>query len=182
MEDIATKAFYMEHEMGAGTSRSTSDLVGEIENLKSKIETIHGRISDHQREMTALQGEVAQMEATRRSLLTEVERRSRPTEDVRITDHALLRYVERVFKIDVDAVRRQILTDGVAKGIEHGASTITVNGIQFRVKDRSIVTVIRSDQKTHRKKSKAHHRGRRPERDDINTHLADYYSSDGGSD
>ena len=168
--------------MGAETGRSTSDLIGEIEDLKSKIETIHGRISEHQREMTALQGEVAQMEATRRFLLSEVERRSRPTEDVRITDHALLRYVERVFKIDVDALRRQILTDGVAKGIEHGASTITVNGAQFRVKDRSIVTVIGSDQKNHRKRSKAHHRGRRPERDDIDAHLADYYNSDRSSD
>jgi hypothetical protein len=172
----------MERGMGAGTSRSTSDLVGEIENLKSKIETIHGRISEHQREMTALQGEVAQMEATRRSLLAEVERRSRPADDIRITDHALLRYVERVFGIDVDALKREILTDGVAKGIEHGASTITVNGIQFRVKDRSIVTVIGGDQKTHRKKSKAHHRGRRPEQDDINPHLADYYNPDDAND
>ena len=168
--------------MGAGAGRSTADLLSEIEDLRSKVETIHGRISDHQREMTALQGEVAQMEATRRSLLAEVERRSRPAEDIHITDHALLRYVERVFGIDVDAVRRQILTDGIAKCIELGASTITVNGIQFRVKDRSIVTVIGSDQKTHRKKSKAHHRGRRPERDDINAHLADYYNPDGASD
>jgi hypothetical protein len=172
----------MERAMGAGTGRSTPDLVGEIEALKSKIETIHGRISEHQREMTALQGEVAQMEATRRSLLAELERRSRPTEDVRITDHALLRYVERVFKIDVDALRQQILTDGVTKGIEHGASTITVNGIQFRVKDRSIMTVIGGDQKIHQKKSKAHHRGRRPERDDINAHLVDYYSPDDTND
>jgi hypothetical protein len=168
--------------MGAGAGRSTADLVSEIEDLKSKIKTIHGRISEHQREMTALQGEVAQMEATRRSLLAEVERRSRPADDVRITDHALLRYVERVFGIDIDAVRREILTDGVAKGIELGASTITVNGIQFRVKDRSIVTVIGADQKTHRKTSKAHHRGRRPERDDINAHLADYYSPDSTND
>jgi hypothetical protein len=50
LEDIATRAFYMEREMGAGTGRSTSDLVGEIEDLKSKIEMIHGRISEHQRE------------------------------------------------------------------------------------------------------------------------------------
>jgi len=168
--------------MGAGAGRSTADLLSEIEDLRSKVETIHGRISEHQREMTALQGEVAQMEATRRSLLAEVERRSRPAEDIHITDHALLRYVERVFGIDVDAVRRQILTDGVAKCIELGASTITVNGIQFRVKDRSIVTVIGSNQKPHRKKSKAHHRGRRPEREDINAHLADYYNPDGASD
>ena len=172
----------MEHEMGAGAGRSTSDLVDEIEDLKAKIETIHGRIAEHQREMTALQGEVAQMEATRRSLLAEVERRSHPTVDVRITDHALLRYVERIFRIDVDAVRREILTDGVAKCIELGASTITVNGVQFRVKDRSIVTVIGNDQKNHQKRSKAHHRGRRPERDDINAHLADYYSPDDTND
>jgi hypothetical protein len=132
--------------MGAGAGRSTADLMDDIEDLKSKIETIHGRISEHQREMTALQGEVAQMEATRRSLLAEVERRSRPAEDIHITDHALLRYVERVFGIDVDAVRREILTDGVARCIELGASTITVDGIQFRVKDRSIVTVIGGDQ------------------------------------
>jgi hypothetical protein len=50
------------------------------------------------------------------------------------------------------------------------------------VKDRSIVTVIGSDQKTHRKKSKAYHRGRRPEQDDINAHLADYYSPDDTND
>ncbi|WP_147023304.1 hypothetical protein [Microvirga aerophila] len=168
--------------MGAGAGRSTADLLSEIEDLKSKIETIHGRISEHHREMTALQGEVAQMEATRRSLLAEVERRSRPPDDVRITDHALLRYVERVFGIDVDAVRREILTDGVARCIELGASTITVKGIQFRVKYRSIVTVIGGDQKTHRKKSKAHHRGRRPERDDVNAHLADYYSPEDTND
>ncbi len=80
--------------MGAEIGRSTSDLVGKIDDLKSKIETIHGRISEHHREMTALQGEVAHMEATRRSLLAKVERRSRPTDDVRITDHVLLRYVE----------------------------------------------------------------------------------------
>jgi hypothetical protein len=172
----------MEHKMGAGADRSTADLLDEIEDLKSKIEMTHGRISESQREMTALQGEAAQMEATPRSLLAEVERRSHPSEDIHITDHALLRYVERVFKIGIDALRRQVLTDGVTKGIEHGASTITVNGIQFRVNDRSIVTVIGSDQKTHRKKSKAHHRGRRPERDDINAHLADYYNPDGASD
>ena len=166
--------------MGAG--RSTADILIEIEDLRSKVEAIHGRISEHQREMTALQGEVAQMEATRRSLLAEVERRSRPAEDIRITDHALLRYVERVFGIDVDAVRREILTDGVARCIELGASTITVKGIQFRVRDRSIVTVIGSDQKTHRKKSRAHHRGRRPAGDDINAHLADYYNPDGAND
>jgi predicted nuclease with TOPRIM domain len=172
----------MEHAMGAGAGRSTADLLSEIEDLRSKVETIHGRISEHQREMTALQGEVAQMEATRRSLLAEVERRSRPAEDIHITDHALLRYVERVFGIDVDAVRWEILTDSVARCIELGASTITVKGIQFRVKDRSIVTVIGSDQKAHWKKSRAHHRGRRPERDDINAHLADYYNPDGASD
>lgn len=172
----------MEHKMGAGAGRSTADILSEIEDLRSKVETIHGRISEHQREMTALQGEVAQMEATRRSLLAEVERRSRPAEDIHITDHALLRYVERVFGIDVDAVRREILTDGVARCIELGASTITVNGIQLRVKDRSVVTVIGSDQKTHRKMSKARHRGRRPERDDINAHLAEYYNPDAASD
>jgi predicted nuclease with TOPRIM domain len=172
----------MEHKMGAGAGRSTADLLSEIEDLRSKVETIHGRISEHQREMTALQGEVAQMEATRRSLLAEVERRSRPAEDIHITDHALLRYVERVFGIDVDAVRREILTDGVARCIELGASTITVKGIQFRVRDRSIVTVIGSDQKNYRKNSKAHHRGRRPERDDINAHLADYYNPDSAGD
>lgn len=64
---------------------------------------------------------------------------------VKITDHAIVRYLERVYGIDVDAFRKEILSDNVERVISFS------NGDEFRiekdrytlvVKNKTIVTVI----------------------------------------
>lgn len=62
--------------------------------------------------------------------------------ETRVTDHALVRYLERVLKIDLDVVRREILTPAVVDALKTGATGVTVNGVKFIAKDGILITVI----------------------------------------
>lgn len=51
-----------------------------------------------------------------------------------VTDHAVVRYMERVLEIDVDAIRTMLLDQHDAKlrtACEAGASSITIEGIKY---------------------------------------------------
>lgn len=58
-----------------------------------------------------------------------------------VTDHAVLRYLERVKGMDIDAIRREILTPGVVASIKAGATAVIISGTRFQVTDGTIVTV-----------------------------------------
>ncbi len=62
----------------------------------------------------------------------------------RITDHAVLRYLERVRGMDIEAIRAEILTDERRKAIELGASAIKVPEHNFALKVRggAVVTCL----------------------------------------
>lgn len=57
-----------------------------------------------------------------------------------VTDHAVLRYLERAKGIDIDAVRDE-LGHVVDKAIEMGAGAAIVDGVKYVLKDRAVVTV-----------------------------------------
>ena len=62
---------------------------------------------------------------------------------VEITDHAILRYLERVHGIDVSEIKSKILTDKMKFMIETlGNGTFPGDGYKLRVVDKKIVTII----------------------------------------
>lgn len=75
--------------------------------------------------------------------------------DPHVTSHALLRYIERVKGIDVDALRDEILTEPVRKALSEGASGVTVNGVQMVALDGVIVTILADGMRPKRKSRKA---------------------------
>lgn len=56
-----------------------------------------------------------------------------------VTDHAVLRYLERVKGIDIDAVRDE-LGRVVDRAIELGAGAAIVDGVKYVLNDKTIVT------------------------------------------
>ena len=58
----------------------------------------------------------------------------------RITDHALIRYLERVKGVDVDALRSEI-GQLVVRGAEQGACGVKVAGFTYRIEEGCVVTV-----------------------------------------
>lgn len=107
-------------------------------------------------------GEAEQIAADLRARLGEVRselaRRLRPAAEPKISDHAMLRYVERVMGIDVDALRAEIMSDSVKAALRSGASGVTVNGVKMVAKDGVIVTVLSDEMRPKQKTLKRWHR------------------------
>lgn len=60
---------------------------------------------------------------------------------IRITDHAVLRYLERVRGLDVDAVRREIAVACRIAEKHPGASAVLSAGFRFTIRADAVVTV-----------------------------------------
>lgn len=58
-----------------------------------------------------------------------------------VTDHAVLRYLERHGFVDVEGVRRQIFAE-CQQALNSGASKIRINGTEYRIADGTVITVI----------------------------------------
>jgi len=61
----------------------------------------------------------------------------------KVSDHALVRYLERAKNVDIEALRREILTPERESAIRSGARKIKVDNISFIVRDQVVVTTIK---------------------------------------
>lgn len=59
-----------------------------------------------------------------------------------LTDHALVRYLERSGAVDVKAIRKNLLNESVALGLINGANKVMIGNFEFIVKNGRIVTSI----------------------------------------
>lgn len=71
-----------------------------------------------------------------------LEKRLRPAPEPRVSDHALMRYLERVYDLDFEAMRNEILSDKAKEALKMGATAYTHNGVKFIAKDGVLVTVV----------------------------------------
>jgi hypothetical protein len=60
-----------------------------------------------------------------------------------VTDHAVLRYLERALGLDVEAVRAEVEAR-VETGLHHGAGKVVVGGMRYVLRDGRVVTVQRA--------------------------------------
>lgn len=129
-------------------------------DLKSKLDRISSQL-------TSLELEYRQFLSDVSSIDNELMRRSRPAPEPRVSDHALLRFIERVFKIDIDYIKnRRMLTPTVIEAMKNGATGVTVEGLRMKIADNTIVTVYIED-KPHTKTLK--------ETDELKEGLDEYY-------
>lgn len=60
-----------------------------------------------------------------------------------ISDHACLRYLERVYGVDIDKVRAEMNTPALTRAVEFGARVlIGKHGERLVIRDGIVVTVI----------------------------------------
>jgi hypothetical protein len=60
---------------------------------------------------------------------------------IHVTDHALVRYLERVHGVDVEGLRKRI-GRSVHSAVEHGASGVRINGVRYRLKQNRVITIL----------------------------------------
>lgn len=59
----------------------------------------------------------------------------------KVSDHAVVRYMERVLLVDVDGLRHRIgqVADSAVK---QGASSVTVGGVRYLLRGNTMTTVV----------------------------------------
>jgi adenylosuccinate lyase len=138
------------------------------------------QLQDESNRLVSLIGEMETRLADARALLgnvrTELERRLRPVEKPTVTDHALLRYLERVHGVDVAAMKAHILTDNVTAAIHAGASSVIMDGVRFVIKGNALVTVTEAGPKA---KPRKVHKGRAENGHDWHGEVDEYYATAG---
>jgi hypothetical protein len=62
----------------------------------------------------------------------------------RVTDHAVLRFLERGADYPVPALRRRILSEPVLHGMALGAARVIHEGLIYRLEGNSVVTILKA--------------------------------------
>ena len=64
--------------------------------------------------------------------------------DINVTDHAVLRYLQRRLHLDMEGLRRH-MAGLAASGVEAGASGVIVEGVKLVLHGNNVVTVLEKD-------------------------------------
>ena len=58
-----------------------------------------------------------------------------------ITDHAVIRYLERVHGIDIEYIKDSMTKHGVKEACDAMLTNYTVDGIKFKIKNGKVTTI-----------------------------------------
>ena len=120
---------------------SRSKLVEEVALLKVELNALTT-------ESRALREKVSQTDKQRARTESEIKRREEllgvGREHISVSDHAVVRYLERRYGFDFEDVRDEILTPAVRSAVNAGATGVSVEGGTFKIQGRTIVTYMRT--------------------------------------
>lgn len=123
---------------------STAQLAKDRDALSSKLRELNIKRDRWRQDLETFDNKSVELEKRIEAMNDELERRARTprNEEPRVTDHALMRFMERILNLDLDALRGRMLTPTVAAAIRAGASAVTVEGVRLVVCGGVITTVL----------------------------------------
>jgi uncharacterized protein YlxW (UPF0749 family) len=110
-----------------------------IAQLNAQKAEIEARRLELRAGMKPMQQELSRLELQLKELDKRIDDAHRQP---RVSDHAVIRYLERKYGFSFDRVRAEILTPDRASAINAGATGISHEGVRFLVRDKTITTVV----------------------------------------
>lgn len=138
---IAPKVSGAEEAQARATVRYSINDRATKQAMAQRISAAAGKRRDKNQFFDALQREVNRAEEMRQSA-TDRFKRLGENEGLLISDHAVIRFLERVMEMDVEAIRAQIARIIPPTVLEHERAIYTRAGRQYVVKDGVLVTVL----------------------------------------
>lgn len=123
---------------------STVQTAQELKGLQTQLAKARAEESTLKTEAAALQRKHTQARHAVQALEKRIEELSRTAPEPTVSEHAMLRYLERVKGVDMEAVRQEILGNGTAEAITFaGNGRIKKGGtdITLIVQNSVVVTV-----------------------------------------
>lgn len=112
--------------------RQKEDLEARIDALSSESSPIRTQLANLDRQRDKLRNELASVK----------ERIAEMSAKARISDHAVLRYLERKYGFDFENVRGEMLTPYVVAAMDAGVEGVKMNGGTLKIKGRTVTTYI----------------------------------------
>lgn len=109
----------------------------ELGKTSTEIETIDQKMKQLQNDLTTLSAARAKLTTLRANLEERIRDNQKPPA---VTDHAVLRYLQRHQGIDVEAIRKQLLSPTVVTAMNFGASRVKTAEGNLRIVNRTVVT------------------------------------------
>ncbi len=109
-----------------------SKLEGELDALKDEQKLLSRQINDKNNQIENVENQIKKLKKDSNNLI--------------VSEHALLRYIERVIGIDLDDIANNILTEEVVNQYKSlGNGTYSVNGGDFKVviKDKTVLSILK---------------------------------------
>ena len=115
--------------------RQYKQLKSQLDNLVGDSEVMKIDIANKQREYATKQQSIAQLKAEMDKL--------NGKENLKVSEHAMVRFFERVSGIDIEQIERRILTDEVIALVEKlgGTGTFNCDGFSVVIKNYTVVTI-----------------------------------------
>lgn len=118
--------------IAAGIREKIEGLDARIEALKADAKPLREQVSNIDRTIGKLNAERAELSNRLMDL------KQKP----RVSDHAVVRYLERKYGFTFEDVREELLTDAVRQAMDMGAEGVRMNGGVLKLKGRTVVTYV----------------------------------------
>ena len=123
--------------------RERDDALGKLSRVEAEIEGIKSELAGR---LNGVQGDAQRLRSTIGQLEGEIARREAQDRMVpTISDHALLRYIERLCGVNVEALKAELLTTSVIAAIKSGATGLKTPLGTMVIKGSTVVTFLSAD-------------------------------------
>lgn len=127
---------------------SRKNTASEINFLNRRISEIEDRLSSLRKQDKNLKKQIREEERRLLTAKEKLERLTKKAEEPILTDHALVRYIERVKGIDIAQMKKEILNDKLRDLISTlGNGKFPCDGFTAIVKDNQVITILDGDRK-----------------------------------
>jgi len=108
---------------------TVSQLQGEANRLQSLVGEVQAQLGDITRRLIEVRAEL--------------DKRTMPALEPRVSEHAQLQYLRRVLHMGdvIDSLPGRMLSEVVVAAIKAGATAVVIDGVKFKVSNNVIVTV-----------------------------------------
>lgn len=112
------------------------------DKLLSQIKKQKDYISDAKSQISVLSKQINNWNTIIKNLEEQI-KNTKTKNGIEVSDHSIVRYLERVYKLNLSDIKSEIIPkDLESKMLINGNGTYKINGVKYVVKDYKLITII----------------------------------------
>lgn len=119
----------------------------ELKHLERRISEARTSVKAYQDQKREIEEKLKHEQGILGKLIADAEKLKKKNDKLVVSEHAILRYLERVMKIDLEEIKLKILPDKLAEPIRTmGSGTYPADTHRVKIKDNVVITILTDDE------------------------------------